>query len=501
MNKETRSTGELKKPRLAAEKIESNAASQCLTLYNNGRTLEIQIEGDFEEARNFLQSLTNPDNLIWQKISQTGEEHNLSAVVETLNQYGWIEEDNTGLPLLKAAEEIQYDTLIKEAVAWLVNAMKNKEKPEGTFFLNIYVDAIQLLTESASGKRSVTSLHQLPVTEQQSMPVIALMLLLRSWQHSAPATLAAFTKALGEMLNVMRIGLIESKIVHPGLTGMEDLSEMRGQLWAVCCLMMDGVDNKSLPLYQTYTSGKFNDDTGLNTVIHAESVAESLITGMGEPILFEAIENRESVNRCAANIFLHQHFITTKYLRAITTFLRFHVKQAVHKTGFEYLLEEMGHDEHEREACLTLGLTDEDIARFSPLPWFAVYSEILTYLCEVNPLSFCLSIAVAEGMPGQKKLLTDALSAQGIDDPDLAVHTELDLNLNHSYYPRKLAAGFPWIAGSQRKEALEYFLFVLELSQRGWVQLANHASSSLQLVPEPFYASYDSLQPILKTNS
>src|SRR5262249_47381760 len=132
----------------------------------------------------------------------------------------------------------------------------------------------------------------------------------------------------------------------------------------------------------------------------------------------------------ARAVYLHQYFVTQRYVECVMNFLRGPLRPTLKSQGMRYLLDEMGHDEHEREACLCLGISDDEIARFAPLPYFVGYVALLDHLALAMPAAFCMSVAIAEGMPGQRKRIADAINDAGYGDAVLQVHTDLDMELN-----------------------------------------------------------------------
>ena len=283
--------------------------------------------------------------------------------------------------------------------------------------------------------------------------------------------------------------MIPDQSIDIALSGIEDVKDIRDKVWTASCLLVQSLTTVYKPQWQKFVGSEIAGDTGTNTAIQAEAMAEAMVAEMDNSKLFSAIHNDAAVKNCAAGIFLHQYFVTIRYLDSISSFLRNQLPEALRRVGYEYLLEEVGHDAHEKDACIKVGLTEDDIAAFSPLPLFYAYPDVLSYFAEIQPVSFCLCVAIAEGLPGQKKMIADALSVKGFSDPDLAVHTELDLELNHSYYPRKLMSKVLWIDASVRYSCFQNFLFTLEMSQFAWRQLANYSEHAVHEVPKAFEMS------------
>lgn len=487
------------KPHLIIDRIEVEEKAKKIKLFGRGRTLEIDFEGDAGSGTELLHKLKDSDNEIWKSLFSNSDQE-FQQTVEMLDKYGWIEDDDSQGQQELALTNQGFDKIVRMASDWLDKAANELNKKDYSKFetfrlllISFLNDTVNLLRELEKGKRSVVSVSNLPSVGNETMASKALVLTLRSWQKTSPKSLLAFGSAL--LINARKIppvekDLLEMSLPLPDLSGIEDIDAIRNQVWTASCLLLQSLNINESSQYNRIINSLIEPDSGINTVIQAEGLAELLVSSLDQSELLTVLNHKEYAHKCGCNIFLHQHFITIRYLESILSFLQYRMRTSLRNVGFQYLLEEIGHDVHEKEACIRLGLTENDILKFSPLSFFEVYSEIIAYLSELVPLSFCLSVIVAEGMPGQKKIITDKLAAQGIDDPDLAIHTELDLELNHTYYPRELMKNIRWISGKERLEAIQNFLFVLELSQLGWTQIARYAANSkLPLVPIAFQAT------------
>ncbi len=476
-------------PYLEIDAIEYD--SKKIILRKGGRELGLDVHGDAAKGLKVLENLRNPKSAAWNRTKLTNDIR-LSETVEALNTYGWI--SDAGLEGKKAFDKASKAIvqLEHEALKWMFRAASDLSEATQEFHAlaqTISKDAFRLLDELENKKRSADLKRKTaPYGGSDTVQAEALFYYLRLLQRTSPAALWTFCRVLRKF-EAAALAKAHGKDVPPySLTGIEEPASVVNQVWTCCCLLVQAVNKKNTSRHRNYMLPE-QAGSGINTIVVAEGLAEQLLSDAGERELLRVISDGRYTKACAKGIFLHQHFITLRYLESIYSFLRFRKKNELQRTGLEYLLEEVGHDVHEKEACLKLGLREEDLDRFSPLPLFEAYTELLAYFAEINPVSFCLSVLIAEGMPGQKKIIVDALAENGIEDPDLATHTELDLNLNHSYYPRKLAQSVGWIDSASRQEALATFLFILELSQMGWEQIATFSKSKKADFPQAFKVS------------
>ncbi|ETZ22829.1 hypothetical protein [Pedobacter sp. V48] len=493
------------RPFLVATQITLQAKEKTIELFDDNRSLKIDIDGEVELGYKLIKRLTDPGDGIWHLDEL--KNNDIIDLITYLDRYGWIQDaDKSG--------EIEYQRLSKiylqvmtDANSWMLDTVKtlnsiDEEKSTRlkklTYFY--FTECNNLISSLKHGHRSYQCLSDIIISEEDSMELLALNVSLRAWQHTSPKTLYLISKVLTNTIENIyedKNNLLNDDKSIFELTGTEDVLAIKNQVWAFCCLMVKSIEMERKPMFRKFTPKEMNSTSGINAIIQAEAIGESLMNAIENTELLDVINGSVYAHRSAVGVFLHQHFVTITYIDAILSFLRPQLNRKTKIIGFDYLLEEIGHDAHEREACILLGLTEEQIDTFAPLPFFTVYADIIGYLSEKSPLTFCMAILVAEGMPGEKKKIADALANQGIDHEELAVHTELDLSLNHTYYPRKMMSSFPWISGQNRVDATRNFLFILELSQLCWKQLARYAANEkLNDVPLAFKIPFSELRKL-----
>jgi len=136
-----------------------------------------------------------------------------------------------------------------------------------------------------------------------------------------------------------------------------------------------------------------------------------------------------------------------------------------------------GERQDERDACLRLGLTDDDMERFVPLPFFAVYTDLLSCIAEIDPLGFCFSLVVSEELPGTCKPIAAALAARGFTAGELQSHTQIDIERDHTSFARRLARQWPSVSPDRFATAARHMLFMVEVSTAARDQLMSYCLS------------------------
>jgi hypothetical protein len=272
---------------------------------------------------------------------------------------------------------------------------------------------------------------------------------------------------------------------------MSDARDIANQVWAAIVLLFLSAIGERPAEFPQFVPTSGLDGPGLRTLVVAETCAERLMITLGRSPILNVIEHNIHSHRAAVGVYLHQYFITIRYIEAVLSFLRYRLRNSIRAVGFRYLLEEYGHEVHELDACRELGVSESRVKSFAPLPFFVAYPEILGLIAETDPLAFCLAITVAEGLPGTNKPIVDALAAQGICGESLSSHQNIDVELNHTLFTRRLLCEVPWVEADTARNAIHKFLFMVELSQLAWSQLACYVQANEPpLVPEAFSLSH-----------
>jgi hypothetical protein len=487
-----------KTPYLCVDKIDTRGESRAVELVHGGRRLSLMVEGQLEGAAKLLEDLRRPRSAGWQApaVPLPGPP---GSLVETLDRFGWIRDADESGRAICSSERDSLESTAEQSVAWLRGAREclasAGDAPAMTRFTELLAAVARetrfLVDQRARGLLQRDFFPGRLSGLASSVPGIALWIALRAWERTSPAALAVLVVVTERAMAAdAGSGPSAGGTAGPALIEetcwLTDVGGVRNQVWSACLLLAAAASSRA-PIFDSFVPGVCEATSGPNTIVTAEGCAELLMEALGGSDLFRLIERRGVSGRVATGVYLHQYFITIRYIESVLSFLRFRLRNPLRRIGLEYLVQENGHEVHEREACRRLGVSDADLERFAPLALFEVYSDILGYVAETDPLAFCLSIAVAEGMPGQKKPIADALAAQGLNDPAFALHAELDLELDHSYFPRRLFSGIPWVGGAAIRDSVRRFLFVLEMSQLGWDQVARYAENELlPVVPTAF---------------
>jgi hypothetical protein len=315
-----------------------------------------------------------------------------------------------------------------------------------------------------------------------------LSLMLYRWRRTSPYTLGivqAIFRAAAASLDPTQTN--EALDVDASDAALADPSLIGNQVWAASALAVLSAAQTNTSDYATFAPSVHRGGPGLNILAEAEAAAERLMLARGPSPLLDVIGRSVEVRKLAVGVYLHEYTMTIRYIEAIYAFLQNDLRADLRAAGTSYLLEEIGHEVHELAACRELGVLDDEIALFAPLPFFSAYPEVLGALAELDPLAFCLAVTVAEGLPGTTKPIAAALAKRGVIENSLAAHQAINERLDHTLMTRRLMRHVPWVGPASARRAIQRFLSIVELSNLCWRQLANYARvPQLPAVPLAF---------------
>lgn len=471
-----------RRPCLAADTIAvdpGSCGSAAIVVRRSGFELRLDVDGNVDAARDLLLQMRDPEATVWQSIGD-GSAGEVAELARRLDRFGWIHECAPVCGRAGVQRSELLDRLVRDAYAWLRSALDRCDAAPLRDEMERAAGEIKRLFAEAMGARPL-GLDLPPDDVNPSRE--ALRLLVVAWQRTSPLSVQVLDAVLAELRNPESVGPV---VWDVAALSSGDLQEVAKQVWtaSVLIVLASGADAAAFPRYLP----ALPDDgiAGLNLLVLAEQQATKLMLELGDNPVLGAVREGGDGERIAALVYQHQYYLTLRYVEAVLALCRNRLDESLHAVARRYLAEELGHEVHELNTCIELGLTTADVRRFAPFPFFAAYPDILGCLAERNPVAFCLAVTVAEGMPGAGKELPRALARAAVDAPSLAAHSAIDVRLDHGMFTRRFFAEIPWVPSDLARSAIRDFLFVVELSQRGWRQLAAYASSTLPVVSLPF---------------
>jgi len=443
--------------------------SETLRLHAGGRSVDLGSSGSMDELHAVVETLRSPGSFRW----------DLSAGVRQLlldlEQRAWIVDADTRGDLVTA--EVAYlKGTISEGRTWIVDAASTCDR--------------------AARRRLVYALGAVSRNlelDGDNLFVIVLGDVRRAWRRTSPLADYLFGEIASLAFDELQ-GFPDDpdrevqlhRAVRDAAGGITDLKGVRGQLSCAFGLLALGALSTRRPRPPAAVCQSGMTRSGINVLIEAERFAERLTRGLSVDALSDALADQRIATRAAQLVFLHQYSTTDRYPEAILAFLAHRLRRDIRKLGYQYFFEEYGHEVHEREAVQALGIDNDKVESFSPLPLIGAYSELISAYAATDPLTFCLLLIASEGLPNTPKAATLALSAIASTDERLATHAELDVRLDHTSMARRLLSRVPSISEAAYCLALRRFLTTLEVSQRGWISIAKYAGIDAPVAPAAF---------------
>jgi hypothetical protein len=496
--------GHYQRPFLRVEQIVQKPDAGSLELQQGDRKLVLTVGGDIDAAYQTLEELRNPASVCWTQVRELPDE-GLLSLVDRLDRLGWLAEAETGgrIKVFQEADEIR--GVIERGTEWLIQAGLCCEKDVETACSDrSYANALLRFGKlAATGTTSVAAayLRSAPISLSNGETDVAgeaLCLMLRRWRRTSPLAL----RIVSDLFKSAHARLISTKRRLSSDLSNSDLAiaeprEVGNQIWVALVLFVLSAFGRYRSIHREFVPSGNLAGPGLNVLTAAEIAAERVMMTLGASPLLGLLDRNAAVRRCMVGIHLHQYFITMRQMEALYTLLEHRLRQDLKQACTQYLLEEIGHEVHELDACRELGVGDDEVAKFTPLPFFAAYPEVLGAIAEVDPLAYCLAISVAEGLPGVGKPLVRSSAQQGISGSAHVYHQSIDERLDHELATRRLTQHIPWIESDAARQSIQRFLYTVELSQLCWHQLANYAEAEmLPIMPVIFGMS---AQQVLNT--
>jgi hypothetical protein len=451
-------------PFLDADAIDGSDGS--LTLVRQDRSLSLEVSGDRDAALALLRGMTNPSGL--RGVLNNGLDLETLAILDQLDHGGWIRDADDRSAAVYNHECALLTSLVERWTAWIETngscgwdelvSIGGDSVPKALNVLLGPLEKSDVTFERSVLPGVVVGLNRIPLVKA----------FIRSIRDSK--------RGASDFLRLAERATIEDC----------DVLEIERVIWALACLSIRADVSES---YVTWPRGLMKEvkgGSGLAIIHQAEECLEAMLQSFRQTLL-TGIDCSGSPKRFAANVFLHQYYMTTRYLQSLSALLVPGRRASLLAAGFRYLVDEVGHDIHEREACIALGIADSDIELFSPLPLFCTYPLLLDILAQEDPLSFCLCVMLSEGLPGTRKPILDRLRRRGLDHPVFKAHQEIDEDHDHSLICRGLVAAYPYVSAERARLSIHRFLAAAEFSQRCWVEVAAYSmSADLPLVPRAF---------------
>jgi hypothetical protein len=435
------------RPYLAASIVEGTAGEVILS--DAHRSMALCIDGDIQAAVGCLNELRTPLSEMWAHV-KSERSPPLTELVTNLDKLGWLREEELSTASSAGTVFDRLDRLVERGQKWLGPDLINS-----------------------------------PASTAEGLASIALARCRRAWKHCSPLV----SDVLARIFHKQTIAQVSW---DPMSTAICEFGEIESQTWTALQLFAMS-DQAGTSRYSTFQPTGPCGGAALNVLMDAERHVRTLLERLGEPTIYSMAQMRNGAEMVAPAIYQHRWYQTNRYCECVAGLLRFRLRRDLRELVVRYLREEMGHEAYELRMCRTLGIPNMD--RFAPLAFFGAYPELLQDSVDRSPLSFLLSITLAEGLPGDGKRLTELLGESGVD-PLASAHDELDKQLNHEFVTRRLFSCIGTVSESIAVDAISDLLFLTEVAHEGWEMLTRYVQAGLPKVIEPFCITRSELKQL-----
>jgi heme oxygenase-like protein len=454
-----------RRPFLAVDPIRK-AGLDRLVVKRGATVLELETGGHFGEVTRFLNSLRSPAAAGWSSLRKGRSP--FAGVVDTLDSYGLIEDAGDAHREIARRERAELAGLSRATARWLRRALEVAPGPSlRRRLVQLRDTAARLLARGAG------ALPPAPA-DRSSLAWEVLHHQLRSWAELSPPSLAAAYLALEQALadGARRRSVAQARelvALHGG--GLYEVHDTRVHLNTLAQL---AVLSAGPGRHRPAVAFAARPRSGLNMMVAAERITAQVLGQLGRSRYREALESGECAERLARGTFVHQYFVTNRYVEVIEPLMRRRLRAPLRRQIYRYYAEEVGHEQHELQACERLGIDAGDVTSAVPVAFFAAYPEVFAQVGEDEPLGFLLSIPVAEGLPGTTRQTLEAFRASGVIDAaekTISKHARVDESLAHATLARRVMATLPFVHPAAQRRAIQGLALMLEVNFAAWNML------------------------------
>lgn len=215
--------------------------------------------------------------------------------------------------------------------------------------------------------------------------------------------------------------------------------------------------------------------SGINFMLDLEADIPRLIAQLGPSPAFSVIDERSSARRVIKLGFLQEYLVTCRFSECLAPLLSRRFADPLHHAVHRYFEEETGHEIFEREYCLRLGFSEDDVDDAEALPLHLAFADILTVLAREAPIAMFCASPFIEGVFSTRHTLAMLAARVAPDEPMLvdAIGDRVDGGgvPDHRRVGRDWMTCVPIVHARVQREVAELIAYLAELNWRRWEHL------------------------------
>ncbi len=321
--------------------------------------------------------------------------------------------------------------------------------------------------------------------------VMTLLLQARYLRTDAPAVLALLVAGLRAAVRRARLGEISA-----WWFGISDMPAYADEDWS-CGLVALPVVQRYLTAVGQLLRGAARPDaarrvrsrrdpvepmSGINFMVDLEADVPRLLAELGPPPGFEIIADRAMARNTIKKAFLQEYLVTCRFAECLAPLLSRRFAEPLRDAVHRYFAEETGHETFEREYCLRLGYSEDEVDHAEPLPLHLAFVDILSALASESPIAlFCASMftegpistrhmlaSLAIRVAPDESALLEAIGDRGFADEDS----------DHRGAGRDWMSRVPLVTARLQRELGELIAYFAELNWRRWDLLVRSCTTT-----------------------
>jgi len=423
-----------------------------------------------------LDALRDPASAVWSAVRDQAESTaELIPMLRELDHLGLIRECGP-------VDASRAHAAIERAVrSW--SAQLGRELAAGPEQAVAAVDQLaDELSEPRAGQGAVLGEH--------SFFAMTLVLQARSLRAGAPAVLALLVAGLRAAVRRVRlgetgawwcgVGEMPASADEDWSCGLIDLRVVRRNLAAAGHLVRDAVSPGAARRVRSHRA-PVDPLSGINFMLDLEAELARILAGLGPSPAFTALEDPALARRVIRSAFLQEYLVTCRFAECLAPLLSRRFAEPLRDAVHRYFAEETGHEAFERDYCVRLGFTEQELDRAEPLPLHLAFVDILSALAGESPIAvFCASM-FTRGAISTRNVLA-SLTRRALPDEPLLVeaigdHLAADGGADHGGVGRDWMSRVPLVTPRIQREVGDLVAYLAELNWRMWDQLVRSCAA------------------------
>ncbi len=151
----------------------------------------------------------------------------------------------------------------------------------------------------------------------------------------------------------------------------------------------------------------------------------------------------------------------------------------------EFYCEEIGHDKLLLKSLESIGLTEQELFKSTPLTGTMALCNSLSYWARRDPLFFFTTLGPLEGREIEIDSYVSAIREKGLPDSFLkpiASHADINMNASHGLLTRHIFEAIPVVAEEDARRILKYTDLFVTIYDRFYAQIWDYYSGGGELI-------------------